>query len=90
MAKYELIYTDDFLEQIDWLKKYNKEPLKKIRQLCCAIEIDPRRSIGNPERLVSKENIWSRKIDKKNRLVYEILDGNQIKIASCKDHYNDH
>lgn len=33
----------------------------------------PKNGIGKPEQLKGVENTWSRRLDKKNRLVYTIL-----------------
>ena len=41
--------------------------------------------IGKPEPLKYK-NVWSRRIDKENRLVYNIVDG-ELWIIACRGHY---
>ena len=86
----KLLFTDDFLGEISWLRKHNRKLLKKVLLLCESVEVDPFNGIGNPERLSNSARLWSRRIDKKNRLVYEILDEKHVKMISCKDHYDDH
>jgi toxin YoeB len=86
----KLLYTDDFLTEVSWLKKHNRRLLKKISLLCDAVAINPSDGIGKPEKLLGSAGLWSRRIDKKNRLIYEILDEEQVKMISCKDHYDDH
>ncbi|MBP3752590.1 MAG: type II toxin-antitoxin system YoeB family toxin, partial [Pyramidobacter sp.] len=43
---------------------------------------------GFPERLKYIDG-WSRRIDKENRLVYDIDKNGCLIIASCKGHYDD-
>ncbi|MCR4790617.1 MAG: type II toxin-antitoxin system YoeB family toxin, partial [Treponemataceae bacterium] len=43
---------------------------------------------GKPEKLKHKEGEYSRRIDEKNRLVYEVSDDN-ITVKSCLGHYED-
>ncbi len=46
--------------------------------------------MGKPEGLKNNlTGLWSRKIDAKNRIIYEYTNENVI-IYSCKDHYDDH
>ena len=85
-----LLFTDDFLEEISWLKKHNRKLLKKVSLLCESVKIDPFDGIGKPEGSSSFAGLWSRRIDKKNRLVYEILDEKYAEMTSCKDHCDDH
>ena len=43
--------------------------------------------IGKPEALKHRKG-YSRRIDEKNRLIYEIING-QLYILNCKGHYED-
>lgn len=62
---------------------------KKIGELINAIDETPNSGIGKPEALQKDwKGFWSRKITKKDRLVYRVQ-GNVIEIASCKFHYDD-
>lgn len=71
-----------------WVKTGNKPVLKKIAQLIESIEENPFEGIGKPEQLkYSLSGIWSRRITKEHRLVYEIED-DCILIHSVKGHYN--
>ena len=45
--------------------------------------------IGKPEALKYGDGNWSRRIDEKNRLVYNVSSENDIIIISCKGHYED-
>ena len=68
----------------------NKNAIKKINSLIKDIARNPTEGIGKPERLVGYQgDVWSRRIDDKNRLVYRVLD-NEIEIIQCQGHYSDH
>ena len=44
------------------------------------------KGIGKPEKLKYREG-WSRRIDEKNRLVYDVDEKDIIHVYSCKGHY---
>ena len=74
------------LELANW-KKSDIKIYQKIQKLISAIETSPLSGIGKPEPLKhALSGLWSRRIDRKNRIVYAI-DGNDIFIISCKGHY---
>lgn len=86
----ELVYTPDFLDEIDWLRKNNKQLFIKVREFAEDILEHPTIGKGKPERLeYYAEVVYSRKIDKKNRLIYEIVDAEHVKLLRCLGHYND-
>lgn len=77
-----------FQDYMYW-QTQDKKTLKKINIL---LE-DIRRNgvlcgIGKPEKLKNRSE-YSRRIDEYNRLVYEIDELQNIKIISCKGHYED-
>lgn len=72
----------------EWMSEDGRVALK-IMELVEATQRDPFGGIGKPERLRHKDgNVWSRRIDDGNRLVYDI-NGATIVFVSCKDHYDD-
>lgn len=74
-------------EYLYWLRE-DKKTLKKINELIKSIERDGvMQGLGKPEPLKYREG-FSRRIDEKNRLVYDVR-GGQILLISCKDHYED-
>lgn len=80
----------DALKDIDyWTKSGNKRIQKKITELLNAILINPNEGIGKPEQLKHElSGLWSRRIDKEHRLVYEVFeDKEQILIHSARGHY---
>lgn len=74
-------------EYLSWQIE-DKKTLKKINGLIKDIEKNGGfEGIGKPETLRYR-NGWSRRIDKENRLVYDVVDG-KLWIVSCKGHYEE-
>ncbi len=74
---------DDYLH---W-QKTDKKMLNKVNELIKNCERTPFSGLGKPEPL--KDNLkgyWSRRIDKKHRLVYK-AEGETLFIAQCRFHY---
>ena len=83
-------WTSDAWADYVWWQSQDKKTLKRINQLIKEIERDPRDGLGKPEPLTGDlSGLFSRRIDKKNRLIYETT-GATITIYSCRDHYSDH
>ncbi|MBK0369744.1 Txe/YoeB family addiction module toxin [Flavobacterium agrisoli] len=88
----QIIFTPKAKKDFDfWVKSGNKNILKRINSLIDDILLHPFHGIGKPEQLKHKlSGVWSRRIDKEHRLVYEIKDENTIEILnilSLKGHY---
>ncbi len=76
-------------EQFQFWLDQDKKTLKKINKLLENIARNGNSGLGHPEALKGKlSGFWSREIDKKNRLVYNIVD-DVITIIQCKNHYDD-
>jgi toxin YoeB len=70
-----------------WKKTKNQKVLERIRQLFSSIQETPFSGIGKPEPLKYQlSGKWSRRIDQKNRIVYEV-NANLILVYSLKGHY---
>lgn len=69
----------------------DRKTLKKINSLLEDIKCNGAlRGIGKPELLKhGKSGLYSRRIDETNRLIYGIDESQNIKIISCKGHYED-
>ncbi len=92
MAKFIIEYSENALKDLSKIKKAgNKSEIKKVTTLLQEIEETPRKGTGNPERLkYHKGEIWSRRINKKDRLVYEIFEEKvTITIIQAVGHYDD-
>lgn len=76
---------DDYL----YWQMQDKKTLKKINDLVKDIERNGlSEGIGKPEQLKHRK-AWSRRIDKENRLVYNIDEQKNLWIIACKGHYED-
>jgi toxin YoeB len=83
-------YSKRFTKEFERFRKYDKETTAKIKILMADILEHPMEGLGHPEHLRHlEENVWSRHIDKKNRLVYKII-GKVIYFERCWGHYDDH
>ena len=80
---------DAWEEYIYW-QSQDKKTLRKINSLLKEIQRNPYEGSGKPERLKNAlSNSWSRRINDKDRLVYEVTQ-DSILIIQCKGHYDDH
>ena len=70
----------------------DKKSQKKFKSFLIDLEKNPKTGIGKPKPLKYKKKcVYSRKINKKDRLVYEILENEKtVLILSIDGHYNDH
>ena len=75
-------------EYLSWQTE-DKKSLSRINALIKDIETNGLSvGKGKPEFLKYIKR-WSRRIDEKNRLVYDIDENNNVWIISCKGHYED-
>ena len=82
------IFVDDSLEHWNYWIQEDKKKAKKIYELIKDIERNgAAKGKGKPERLKYRP-AWSREIDDKNRLVYDVSEDN-LYIYACKGHYGD-
>lgn len=90
--KYELKITTQVERD---LKAYSKagdlKIIDKIKRIFKELSEHPEEGIGRPERLKhGLTGYWSREVDPKNRIVYEIDENNKIVIVTTvKSHYSD-
>ena len=76
-----------FHELKQWAET-DPKTVKKIFRLIDDIDSDPFHGLGSPEPLKHElAGFWSRQINEKDRLVYEVHSG-IIRVASCKTHYD--
>ena len=85
----EVKYSSNALQDIEyWKKAGTASELRKIKSLIQSIEKTPFQGIGKPEALKHElSGQWSRRINKKNRIIYEVTD--YIEILSLRGHYFD-
>jgi toxin YoeB len=92
---YEIKFTKNAEKEYKKLKK-NEQALSKIKSLLESISQTPDYGIGHPERLkgYGEKLIYSRHINEKDRLTYEILKNSSgeisfIHILAFIGHYDD-
>jgi len=91
MGKFRIEIDDD--AKLDIAKIYksgDRASIKKLEKIVLELEIHPTTGTGNPEPL--KHNLsgfWSRRINKKDRLIYEIIEEPEqlVVVVSALGHY---
>lgn len=83
----KIVFTETgFSHYVYWQRK-DKKVLPKINSLLRSIDRDgAMKGEGKPEKMRHKKNMYSRRIDEMNRLVYEVSEGS-ITVMACKGHY---
>lgn len=80
--------TEGFKHYMYW-QTQDRKTVKKINDLLGDIQrIGAMSGMGKPEKLKYRSG-YSRRIDEANRLIYDIDELQNIKIMSCKGHYED-
>ena len=86
IISYKLIFAKDALRA----KSGNKAAMRKISELLKSIKENPRGGIGEVEQLKFRENIWSRRITKGDRITYSINEQKkEAVIFRMRGHYGD-
>ena len=89
---YILNITDQAKKDIAYLKKNGgKAVTNKVEKLLIELIEHPKTGTGQIEQLKGdRQGQWSRRIDKKNRLIYSIDDEIvTVEVISAKGHYED-
>ena len=88
---YEIVYSDEAKDELKKYKKSNPMAYKKVYRLIDEIMEHPRTGTGKPEPLTGGNEItYSRRINKKCRLIYDIYDEKVfVLILTVDGHYDD-
>lgn len=89
---YTLVFSDNALEDIEKHKKSGDHSvLKKLRKLFAELREHPTTGTGQPEKLKHDlAGLYSRRINKKHRLVYSINDRvATVYVLNAWSHYGD-
>lgn len=85
----KITFSEDAWDEYLYWQMQDKKTLKKVNELLKEIQRTPFSGKGEPEELRGNlSDKWSRRINQKDRLVYEITN-DMISIIQCKGHYND-
>lgn len=87
----KLKYSDEYLNHLEkHLKSGQKKLLVKIDSLLDELEVHPTTGTGQVELLkgYGERNVYSRRIDKKHRLTYEVFEEEKyIEVLAAYGHY---
>jgi len=92
MGKYKVALTDIAKIHLkEWEKSGQKTILKKIEQIFLDLANHPFTGVGSPESLkYQMTEFWSRRIDKKNRIVYSVNEEVMtVFVISARGHYDE-
>ncbi len=82
------IWSDEAWDDYMYWHTQDKKTVNRINKLIKSIDRNAFDGIGKPEPLkYDYQGFWSVRIDKTNRLVYRIEDG-ELYIVSCRYHYD--
>ena len=89
--RFDIIFSDLAKEQISEFKRTNLTSYNKIKKLIMELGELPTTGTGKPEKLKGDySEYWSRRINKKDRLIYKINnDEVYVFILSVYGHYDD-
>lgn len=88
---YKITFSPDASEEAQYLRKTEHSAYRKLQKFIDELREHPRTGTGKPERLKHYKNeTWSRRINRKHRLVYEIKEELiTVKVISAYGHYDD-
>ena len=92
MTNRNVEWTDNAWDEYIYWQTQDKKILKRINTLIKECQRTPFEGTGKPEPLkgYGVRSVWSRRIDQKHRLTYEIFEDKKIvNFLSCYGHYND-
>lgn len=84
----DITFAEDAWEEYLYWQARDKRTLKKINSLLKEICRHPFEGEGKPEPLRGEKDAWSRRINEKDRLVYQVS-GDMIYVRQCRGHYSD-
>lgn len=71
-----------------WKLNHQIKILKRIEILLEDILKHPYTGVGNPEQLKYElTGLWSRRINKQHRLIYRVVNKEQVEIVALRHHY---
>ena len=87
---YEIEFSKEAAKHVLLMRKSSMPLFKKFEKLLNELKEHPYTGTGHPEQLKYLEGVWSRQLDKKNRIRYMVNDTTVIVfIISAWGHYDD-
>jgi len=83
----KILFSQNSWEEYNSWRTNDKMVLQKINRLIKEIQLASNQGSGKPEPLkFDLDGLWSRRIDREHRLVYQVVDG-ELLIYSCRYFY---
>lgn len=83
----KIFLTATAREDLVFWEQTNPRIVQKINTILASILVDPSGGIGKPEKLKYQlSGLWSRRIDHRHRIVYEIQ-GDSVIVLQLRDRY---
>lgn len=92
MGKYQVKISKSVEKELSIIKRSGrKADIDKLNIFFLEISNDPRSGTGKPEPLRHKDGeVWSRRLNKKDRFIYEIFEGEVLVVViQALGHYDD-
>jgi len=87
---YRIDFSKEASMQALWLRKSAPQIYKKLEKLLSELREHPYTGTGHPEQLKYLQGVWSRQLDKKNRIRYTVNEDTVIVfVVSVYGHYAD-
>jgi addiction module toxin, txe/yoeB family len=87
---YQIEFSEEATKELLKLMKSDVQAYKKFESLIPELQEHPYTETGHPHQLRHVNGIWSRKLDKKNRLRYMVNDTTiVVLVLSAIGHYDD-
>ena len=90
MIRYSVVIKEPAQEDLRKLRLSEPKAYQKALSLISELYEHPRTGTGKPEQLKGRGDLWSRRISKKHRLVYEIIETVvHVDVLTAYGHYGD-
>lgn len=87
---YQIEFSVEAAKDLLKMKKSDPQAFKKLERLILELREHPYTGTGKPHQLRHLEGVWSRKLDKKNRIRYMVNKTSVVVfIISTLGHYDD-
>lgn len=89
-AMYEIEFSKEAAKHVLLLRKFSPQLFKKLERLLDELKEHPYTGTGHPEQLKYLQGVWSRQLDKKNRIRYTVNETTIVVfVISVWGHYDD-
>jgi toxin YoeB len=87
---YEIEFSREAIKHVLLMRKSSLQLYKKLEKLLDELREHPYTGTGHPEQLKYLDGVWSRQLDKKNRIRYIVNESTIVVfVVSALGHYDD-